>query len=380
MPASAIRLLQLTVFVSTLDRFAMPPVLIAIAHDLGVPLSDVVPAAGAYFLFYGLTQPVWGTVSDALGLVRTIRLAMLAAAVCTTAAAFAWTPLALGLTRGLAGGFFGAAYPGGLVYVGDTVPAEGRQREVARLMVGLAVGTALASVGAGLVATVFTWRAAFVATGLAALALAFVLGRLVEPPRSRGAGLLRPVAMIARSRAATFVLLLAFLEGAVLLGGLTLLPAAVEAAGASATVAGAVTGTFGLAVFGAANAVGRVSARLAPARLIAAGATAELLACAAISVSRSPAVGLLAAVLIGVAWAAMHSTLQTWATEVLPDARATMVSLFAGALFGGSATAALLVADLVAAGRYGMIFAGAGALTVPLGLLATAGRARWRGP
>ncbi|HWM75491.1 MAG TPA: hypothetical protein VNQ53_17210, partial [Nocardioides sp.] len=44
-----IRLLQATAFVSTLDRFAMPPMLVVIAHDLGVPLADVVRAAGVYF-------------------------------------------------------------------------------------------------------------------------------------------------------------------------------------------------------------------------------------------------------------------------------------------------------------------------------------------
>ena len=70
---SSIRLLQLTAFTSTLDRFAMPPMLVAIALDLGVPLSQAVQVAGAYFLAYGLMQPVWGMVSDSLGLVRTLR-------------------------------------------------------------------------------------------------------------------------------------------------------------------------------------------------------------------------------------------------------------------------------------------------------------------
>jgi len=37
----------------------------------------------------------------------------------------------------------------------------------------------------------------------------------------------------------------------------------------------------------------------------------------------------LAAILVAGAFAFMHSTLQTWATEVLPEARATVVSFFA---------------------------------------------------
>jgi MFS family permease len=86
------------------------------------------------------------------------------------------------------------------------------------------------------------------------------------------------------------------------------------------------------------------------------------------------------AALLGLAWAAMHSSLQTWATEVLPAARATVVSLFAGSLFLGSAAAAVLVSGLAEAARYREIFLLAAAITVPLALLATWGRATWLRP
>jgi MFS family permease len=160
-----IRLLQLNAFVGLLDRFAMAPMLLAIAHDLDVPPSGVVQAAGAYFLAYGLSQPLWGVVSDRLGLVRTMRVALLCAGVASVVAALTSTPLALGLARAVGGAFFGAAYPAGIIYIGDTVPADRRQQELTRLMVGVAFGTALASVGAGVVAQAFTWRAVFLATG-----------------------------------------------------------------------------------------------------------------------------------------------------------------------------------------------------------------------
>lgn len=52
----------------------------------------------------------------------------------------------------------------------------------------------------------------------------------------------------------------------------------------------------------------------------------------------------LAAVLVAGGFAFMHSTLQTWATEVVPEARATVISLFAGALFAGSGVATVAAA------------------------------------
>ena len=359
----------------------MPPMLIAIAIDLDAPLAAVVQAAGAYFLAYGLMQPVWGMVSDELGLVRTMRLTLLCAGVSSLAGAFAGSALALGIARGAAGGFFGAAYPSTLIYLGDTVPAERRQSAIARLMVGVALGTGLASVGAGLIAQMWTWRAAFVVTGVAGLVLALLLRGLVEPPRTRvHRTVLTPIVAVARSRPALLVLGLAFLEGAVLLGVLTLLPAAVEDAGASTALAGGVTAVYGLAVLVAAGVVGRLSRTLHPARLIGIGAGSALAACAVLAASRSPGVALGATLLLALAWAAMHSSLQTWATEVLPSARATVVSLFAGSLFIGSAVAAVAVAGLADDGRYRLIFALAGAVALPLGLVAAWGRARWRRP
>jgi predicted MFS family arabinose efflux permease len=359
----------------------MPPVLIAIAVDLDASLSSVVQAAGAYFLAYGLMQPVWGTVSDHLGLVRTMRLALLVAGLASLAGAFAGSPLALGIARGTAGGFFGAAYPASLIYLGDTVPAERRQRDIARLMVGVALGTGLASLGAGVLAQVWTWRAAFVITGTAALVLAVLLRRLAEPPRTRShATVLTPLVAVTRSRTTLLVLGLAFAEGAVLLGVLTLLPAAVEDAGASTALAGAVASAYGVAVFLASTVVGRLSRRWHPKWLIGLGASSALAACLVLAVSRSPAVALGVTALLGLAWTSMHSSLQTWATEVLPAARATVVSLFAGSLFIGSALAAVAVAGLADAGEYRTIFTLAAVAAVPLGLTAVWGRARWRRP
>jgi MFS family permease len=379
--ARAPRQLQLASFVSTLDRFAMAPMLVAMARDLDSPLSSMVNAAGAYFLAYGLTQPLWGMVADRIGLVTTMRLALALGAAATTTAALLGSALTLGIARGLAGACFSAVIPACLVYVGDTVPAGHRQPEMTRLMTGLAVGTALASAGAGALAQFTSWRLTFLITGAAALTLSITLGRLPRPPvLRRHAGVLAPVAAVARSRPTLMVLGLAFVEGMVVLGALTLLPAAVEATGTSGSVAGAVTAVYGLAVLGFARLAGKAARRLPMSRLIAFGATAATTACALTAVSRSPALALPAAVLLGLAWVSLHSSLQTWATEVLPCARTTVVSGFAMALFLGSAVAAALVGGLAEAGRYAEIFAMAAALAVPLGLAATVGRARWTRP
>jgi len=207
------------------------------------------------------------------------------------------------------------------------------------------------------------------------------LRHLAEPPLMRAhRSLLAPLVQVALSGPARLVLVLAFAEGIVLLGTLTILPPAIEATGAGSALAGSVTAIYGIAVFGFARVVGSLSRRLHTSQLIAIGALAALAACTVAAITRSPGMAVVVAVLLGLAWAAMHSSLQTWATEVLPAARATVVSLFAGSLFIGSAVAALVIAGPAEANRYGEVFMWAAALMIPLGLLATWGRARWRRP
>ncbi|SDG28719.1 Predicted arabinose efflux permease, MFS family [Sinosporangium album] len=380
-PAGSPWLLQAAAATSTLDRFVMPPMLIAMAVDLGEPLSAVVAAASAYFLAYGLMQPVWGMISDKLGLVRTMRISLVLSALATTVAAFTESAMGLGIARGLAGACFSAAVPAGLIYIGDTVGVDRRQREIASFMAAVAAGTALASVVGGLLAQVNGWRAAFIATGLITAAVAAALGRVPSPPRVRAdQGVIAPMIAVLRSGSARLILLLAFTEGVVLLGVLTLLPSAVEAAGASASVAGAVTAVYGVAVLVFARVAGALSRRLHTSRLIAFGALAAVAACGLATLSRSPVAAALVACLLGLAWALMHSSLQTWATEVLPAARATVVSAFAGALFLGSAVAAALVGEWAEAARFTEIFGVATLIAVPLGLIATVARMRWTRP
>ena len=374
--ASAQRLLQGTAFVSTLDRFAMPPMLILMASALGVPLAAMVQTASVYYLTYGLMQPLWGLVSDRLGRVRTLRITLLCAGLATGASAVVSTVPQLGVARGLAGACFSAAIPAGLIYVGDTVPAQRRQFAVTGLMSGVAIGTAVASVGAGAVAQAASWRVVFALTGVLALIIVLLLRRLPEPAVERPAEhLLAPAGRVLRSGTSLLLLAFAFVEGGVLLGSLTLLPPAVESTGVGPAIAGAVTAVYGVAVLAFARVTGRLSQRWPMWRLIGLGGVAAVAACLLAAFSRQAAIAAGVAVLFGLAWATMHSSLQTWATQVLPSARATVVSLFAGCLFAGSALASALIAGPADRGRFDLAFAGLALAALPLTVAATTVRA-----
>ncbi|MFE9476258.1 MFS transporter [Streptomyces griseofuscus] len=243
-PAPGLRLLQAAGFVSNFDRFCIAPILVVIASRFGVPVHTVVLAASGYYLAYGLMQPVWGAAGDRWGRVRVLRISLAGAAPDAWASALApSTPVLIG-ARAATGGFFAASIAACLTYVGDTVPAAVRQRPLSALMSAFAAGTAAATLVAGVSAHLLGWRPVLALPGFFAAYLA-VARRLPEPEPERSGSLLAPFRVVLRSRWQWYVMAVALLAGAVLLGFLTYLAPALEAHGAPASLVGAVASLHG---------------------------------------------------------------------------------------------------------------------------------------
>ncbi|WEH33830.1 MFS transporter [Streptomyces sp. AM 4-1-1] len=377
LPVTSLRLLRTAGFVSNFDRFCITPMLLLIGTQLGVSLPTVMLAASGYFLCYGLMQPVWGLASDRIGRVGVMRVSLTGAAVASLCSVLAPDATVLIVARAAAGAFFAASIAASITYIGDTVPAAVRQRPLSQLMTAFALGTAVATVVAGALAHYVSWRLVFALPGVLAVYLAVALRRLPEPPREPAGSLLTPIRVVLRSRWQWYVMAVAMLEGAVLLGFLTYVAPALEAQGASAALAGAVSALYGVGSMAAAQSVKRLVGRWSPARLIVTGGVQMAAAFGLAAASRTVPALVVTALLLGGGWSFMHSTIQSWATVLSPTARATGVAMFGLALYVGSALASTLAAVPAEHHAYQSLFLTAAILTVPLTLAAAVGRARY---
>jgi predicted MFS family arabinose efflux permease len=361
------------------DRFAVAPLLIPIASTFHMSLAAVSGVASLYYLAYGLLPTLYGVLSDRFGRVRVIRAALLGTALADVLSALSPNLTALLVARFVTGGIACGVMPTTLVYLGDRFPFKIRQQAITNVLVFVALGTTAGTLGAGLTAHVFNWRFFFLIPGAIALAVAIGLRRMPESLLTRSSqNPLNQVATVLRHGWADLVLLLSVFNGAVMFGIVTYLAPALEANGQSPAIAGLVVASYGVSVLLCTRLFGYVARRTPAALILAGGAAMLLIGYLVAAASQSVAAILAASVLAGGAYAFMQSTFQTWATDVVPEARGTATALFTTAIFSGAALATAAVAGLAGANRYSTVFVIGALVTVPVLIVGSV--ARWRYP
>lgn len=379
-PRFNVRLLSGGPFVTMVDRFALAPLLIPIASDFHVPLGRVAGAATAYYLVYGLASPFWGFVSDRFGRIRIIRFSLgLAAAACVLSAAAPSVELLIA-ARLLDGMAVCAVLPTALVYLGDMVPFNLRHSVIADVLSAVAVGTTVGSLGAGLFAHFLSWRLMFLVPALIAILLVFAMKRLPESsaPVPSG-GPLSQIAQAVRRPWARFVILFAIPEGAMVLGFIVYFAPAIESTGTNAALAGLVVASYGGAVLVGTQIVRRIASRTRPWVPMVIGGSMAVGGYLVAALDQHVVAILCASMLIGGCYSFFHSTLQAWATDIAPEVRGTAAALFVTGAFTGGAIGTGIGAMLVQAGHYRELFLVAAALSVPVVIVATLARSRYRG-
>jgi predicted MFS family arabinose efflux permease len=149
--------------------------------------------------------------------------------------------------------------------------------------------------------------------------------------------------------------------------------------GVSSAEAGLVVAVYGVAVFGALQLVKYVLRQAGVPAPVMIGIGGSILLVAFLVAASAQAIPniLLASLLIGVGYSFMHSTLQTWATEVAPEARGTATSLFVTAVFTGASIAHIQISPLASDHRFTALFLVGACVTVPVVLVASISRARF---
>lgn len=341
-------LLCIAGFLVMADGRVITPLLPAIERDFDVSAGTAGLTATTYIAAYAAFQLCYGPFGDRLGKVKVIRAALLVFALGTGLCAAMPDLNSLLAMRALTGVAAAAVVPMGLAYLGDTVKLEHRQKAISIFLSCMVAGAAGSQVLGGLLAEFATWRTVFLVFAVMAAVPALLFQRAgvdIPVPGDKRSHLARYKEVLGRAPAFYGVCVW---EGFVFWGASAYLGAVlVDDIGSSYVVAGLLLGVMGAASVltarqqGKRSGVGRERQRFLSGALLYAAGIAMVAALGAVG-GAWPAWFAIAAVLLGIGVTSAHATLQTTATEVAPQSRATATSLFSCSLnVGGAAGSAL---------------------------------------
>ena len=328
-------------FLVNADNRAVAPILTAISTDLAIHESTAGLLISAYSLPYGLFQLFYGPVADRIGKTRVILIALSLFSLGTVACGFTNNFTWLLALRVITGVFAAGIIPIALAQIGDSFPVAKRQNAISFFMSFCMSGQALGIVIGAFLAQYYTWKTLFVLVGLAGIPAIFLLLRLrpttVSPVAKKQSSILPVYKAILSKHSSRVVYLSVCLEGTIFWGGFTYLGVYANMyLGLDFYLVGLFTASFSVAAFVGSRFIPAILKKVRQQRMPALGVSLMALAFALIGLIAHWMALLLGFILLGVGFIVVHSTLQTYATELLPEARGTCMSLFAFFLFLGN--------------------------------------------
>lgn len=373
----AILLLSGAAFASSVSARLCDPMLPVLAQTFQASPAEVAHVVSGFAVAYGLLQAFFGPLGDALGKYRLIALTTLLCTIGTCGAAIALSLDYLVVARVLTGAAAAGIIPLSMAWIGDNVPYEERQPVLAQFIAGQIAGVIGGQFIGGLFTDTIGWRWAFwFVCALYLLMGIFVFRESRVNPLTRHRpstggkplGLLGQMATLLSVKWARVILIVVFLEGMLVFGGMAFIPMYLhERFELKMSAAGALMGSFGvgglLYIFFAKPLVRLLGER----GLALIGAMLIALAWAILALCSGWAWTVPACISLGVGYYMVHNTLQTNATQMAPQVRGTAVSLFASSFFLGQALGVSLGGMLYQGVGAFALFSTSGVLILPLG-------------
>ncbi|MBD2338338.1 MFS transporter [Calothrix sp. FACHB-156] len=348
-------LLGAAAFMVIADVRVIDPLLHIIADEFKVGVGSAAIIVSAYTIPYGLFQLVYGPLGDRIGKLKVITAALTAFAVGTAACAFVPNIMLLTLLRFLTGVVAAGIIPVTLAYIGDNFPYEQRQAAIGKYLSALVLGQILGGSLGGIFGEYVSWREIFLVFGVVSLVISIELWRKIGKLRHEthshvpfGWETFRPYLQLMTQPVAQTVIIGVFIEGFCLFGGFAYVGAFLRDRYNLPYVAiGFMLSGFGIGGLIYSRSVKYLVRRLGERGLMGFGGVLMCISFLAIALFQNWMLFIPFNILLGLGFYMMHSTLQTQATELAPEARGTAVSLFAFNLFIGQGIGAAAFGRIV---------------------------------
>jgi predicted MFS family arabinose efflux permease len=351
-------------FMVIADMRVIDPLLHIIAEEFGASVGSAAVIVTAYNIPYGLFQLVYGPLGDRIGKLKVMTAAMILFALGTAACALVSSLTMLTLLRFLTGIAAAGIIPLSLAYIGDNFPYAERQTAIGHYLSAIVLGQILSGSLGGIFGEYLSWRDIFLLFGVVSIGIAVALWRAsrLVPDGGRTQGKLglaafKPYQQLMSKPATRLVIMAVFIEGFFFFGGFAYIGAFLRDQYSLSYVAiGLMLSAFGLGGLIYSRSVRWLVHRFGESGLIRLGGWLICACYLSIAVFQNWLLFIAFNILMGLGFYMLHSTLQTKATELAPEARGTAVSLFVFSLFLGQGIGVAALGVVVDGPGYALSF------------------------
>ena len=373
-PLRTLLVLSAAAFASMASMRACDSMVPRLATEFATTTGAAAQTIAAFAAAYGLLQIVYGPLGDRVGRPRVMTLAALACALANLAIALAPSLGAMLAWRAVAGATAGGLIPLSLALMGDLVPYAQRQERLSQLALATILGMIAGQWLGGLMAETLGWRVMFGGLALAFALVSALLWRLGRSLGAQAAGARpppgqrwwSPFRQVLGSPWARVVLLSVGIEGAFAFAAISFVPSFLHREfGLPLAQAGATMAMYGLGGVIYAVAARPLILHLGERGLSLVGGGMMGVGMALLAGAAGSLWALPACLLCGLGFYMLHSTLQTHATQMLPQVRGTAVSMFVVCLFWGQSAGVGLGAQVIDHASARWVF-GVAAVVLPM--------------
>lgn len=361
-----ILILGMMAFFCNGDNYAAAPLIVEIAKDLHLGISQAALSITAYMLPFGLFTLLFGPLSDRYGKARIINVAAFGTAIFSGLGAVAFDLTSLSIIRSVNGVFAAAILPVTMSLIGDHLDGDPKKVQIAlgKIFGIMFLGGASATAIGGTLAYIGSWRLVYLVYGFAELIIAFLMLKILE--RQPGTASTFNLKDAYRNAFANNNLLkivgIIFLMGLSVFGSFAYAGKFVETrTGYNILLVGLILTFFGLATVFGGRKGGALRQKLGHKRLFLAG----ILACASwvsMGAWHSPVLLSLSLAGFGFGFIMIQPTLVAKAQQLLPKRRGTAMSLASFTMFTGGGIGTFLNGKILTEWGFEPVFVFAGVL------------------
>jgi len=342
-PKSALYLIALCGFTSSIANRSMDPLVSSIAGDFGVSLATAALVITVFALPYSVSQPVLGPLGDHYGTSRLLKICLW---VQTLSLVFVvWSPTfeVLLVARFIGGIASGGLMPIALATISNLFPPAERQQAIARNVAALQSGFIIAASLSGLLAVMFNWRGIFVIAAIMSLAAALLITRFIpNTPAASGhiriSGVLAGYRSIFENPRSWICFAAVFLEGMALNGCLPFIAPILSERGAGGPKeAGFIITGLALGALLFTFAVKRLLGVATRYRLMAFGGLLAFMAPLVLAFPLPWQIQAAFFTVAGFGYMMVHNSIHAEVSELTSTARASAFAMHSCALFVGQA-------------------------------------------